>query len=169
MVVTSGELAPQISKTPVYKLGESVRYTGATATQRKGRTGAEGRSAAQEALDQAGLTLGDMDILELYVAYPMGFLRVLETLGICEPGKAGQFVREGHCSPGGKLPCSTIGELSRGHTGSGVSMAYYVECARQLMGKAGERQVPNAKYLLTNAAGGSGMNMIWSVFGRDIP
>jgi acetyl-CoA C-acetyltransferase len=169
MVVTSGELAPQISKTPVYKLGEDVLYLGATATQRKERRMGRGPGAAQKALAQAGLTLEDMDILEIYFAYPHAFLMLLEALGVCKPGEAGRFVMDGHTSPGGKLPCSTIGELSRGHTGSGVSTAYYVECARQLMGKAGDRQVPNARYLLTNAAGGSGMNMIWSVWGRDIP
>jgi len=169
MVVTSGDLAPQISKTPVYKLGESVRYMGATATQRKERPRAAGMSMAQEALDEAGLKLEDMDLLEIYCAYPHAFLALLEGLGVCKRGEAGKFVRDGHCSPGGKLPCSTIGEISRGHTGSGVGMAYYVETARQLMGKAGERQVPNARYAMTNAAGGSGMNLIWSVFGRDIP
>jgi acetyl-CoA C-acetyltransferase len=169
MVVTSGDLAPQITKTPVYKLGEEVTFLGATPSQRKERRLGRDRRAAQLALDEAGLTLEDMDILEIYFAYPHAFLGLLEALGVCEPGKAGQFVMDGHTSPGGKLPCSTIGELSRGHTGSGVSTAYYVECARQLMGKAGERQVPNARYLLTNASGGSGMNMIWSVWGRDIP
>jgi acetyl-CoA C-acetyltransferase len=77
---------------------------------------------------------------------------------------------DGHTSPGGKCPVSTIGDAAgRGHTGSGVSMANYIETARQLMGKAGERQVPDCRFVLSSAAGGSGMNTLMTVFGREIP
>ncbi len=76
---------------------------------------------------------------------------------------------EGHTWPGGKRPWSPIGDaIGRGHTGSGVSTATYVETARQLMGKAGARQVPNAKYVFQNTSGGSGMNFIATVWGRNI-
>jgi acetyl-CoA C-acetyltransferase len=36
------------------------------------------------------------------------------------------------------------------------------------MGKAGERQVKDCKYVLMNCAGGSGMNEIIERFGRDL-
>ncbi|MDD5311992.1 MAG: thiolase family protein [Dehalococcoidia bacterium] len=171
MVVTSPELAKKLTDTPVYKLGEAVRYTQATITQRTDREGIRKAvsDAAKEVLKEAGITLKDISILELYVAYPLGIVNLLEGLGICMPGEAGKFIMEGNTSPGGKLPVSTMGDaVGRGHTGSGVGTATYVECARQLMGRAGERQVPNCKYILTNSAGGSGMNMIWSVFGREL-
>jgi len=114
--------------------------------------------------------LKDMDILEVYMAYPLGVARFLEDLGIAEYGKAGKFMMEGNTWPGGKLPVATIGDaIGRGHTGSGVGFATYVECARQIMGRAGDRQIPNCRYVLTNSSGGSGMNMVVTVFGRDIP
>ena len=76
---------------------------------------------------------------------------------------------EGNTAPGGKLPVSTMGDaIGRGHTGSGVSMATYVETARQIMGKAGERQVENANYIFQNTSGGSGMNNIATVWGRNL-
>ena len=94
---------------------------------------------------------------------------MLEAIGVCERGTAGTFIMEGHTSPGGKCPVSTIGDaVGRGHTGSGVSMATYVETARQLMGKAGERQVSGAKHVFQNTAGGSGMNNIATVWGREL-
>ena len=43
------------------------------------------------------------------------------------------------------------------------------ELIRQLMGKAGDRQVQNAKFVFQNTSGGSGMNNIASVWGRELP
>jgi len=55
----------------------------------------------------------------------------------------------------------------RGHTGSGVSMAFYIETVRQLRGEAGERQVKNAEHALLTTSGGSVMNTCTTVFGRS--
>ena len=171
MIVTSAELANEITDTPVYKLGHGARYVGACPVLREDFLVQKGWSgAAKDALDQAGLTKEDIDIFEFYGAYPLNQCVMLEAVGICEIGRAGKFIMEGHTSPGGKRPCATIGDaIGRGHTGSGVSMANYIECARQLMGKAGERQVPNCKFVLATAAGGSGMNSTVTIWGREIP
>ena len=171
MLVTSAEIAKDITDTPVYKLGHGARYTGACNIARKDYFMRESwRESAREALNEAGLDKNDIDIFEFYVAYPYNQLIALEAVGITEPGESGKFVLEGHTSPGGKCPCSTIGDAGgRGHTGSGVSMANYIECVRQLTGKAGERQVPDCKYILASSAGGSGMNTLMTVWGRDIP
>ncbi len=170
MIVTSAERARDIVETPVFKLGHGGRYTGACNILRKDYFMFEGwRDAAKEALNEAGLTKEDMDIFEFYVAYPFNQIVALEAVGITEPGEGGKFVMDGHISPGGKCPCSTIGDAAgRGHTGSGVSMANYIECARQLMGKAGERQVKDCEYILASAAGGSGMNTLMTVWGNKI-
>jgi acetyl-CoA C-acetyltransferase len=171
MIVTSAEIAPTITDTPVYKLGHGARYVGACPVLRKDFLVRDGwREAAKDALDQAGLTKDDIDIFEFYGAYPINQCVLLEAVGICEIGRAGRFIMEGHTSPGGKLPCSTIGDaVGRGHTGSGVSMANYIESARQLMGLAGERQVPDCNYVLATAAGGSGMNATVTIWGRKMP
>lgn len=171
MVVTSAELAKKITKTPVYKLGHGARYVGACPTLRRDFYVENGyRESSRDALNEAGLTLQDMDILEVYMAYPVLLCGALEGIGICEPGKVAKFFKDGHAGPGGKLPISTMGDaIGRGHTGSGVSIANYVETARQLMGKAGERQVENAKYALATSAGGSGMNAITTIWGRELP
>jgi acetyl-CoA C-acetyltransferase len=171
LIVTSPEIAKKICKTPVYKLGEGSRYCQATVTQRTTEGTAKHYSeAAKGAFKEAGLSIKDMDILELYCAYPVLMPQLLVAAGACSNGKeAMRFIAEGNTWPGGKLPCSTIGDaLSRGHTGSGVGFAYLVETARQLMGKAGERQVKDCQYVMMNCAGGSGMNMIFEIFGRKL-
>jgi len=171
LVVTSAELAREITETPVFKLGSNARFLSACPVLREDFLMRDSfRDASKDALDEAGLTADDLDIIETYLAYPFGQLIMLEALGICEIGEAGKFFMEGHASPGGKMPCSTIGDaIGRGHSGSGVSMANYIECARQLMGKAGERQVPDCKNVLSTAAGGSCMNAIVTIWGREIP
>ena len=171
MIVTSAELAEQITKTPAYKIGAGVRYSGACPGIREDFLEFQTmRDAGRDALQESGLTTEDIDVFQIYYAYPVFQCVALEALGVCRPGEAGKFIMAGHTSPGGKLPCSTIGDaIGRGHTGSGVSMANYIETARQLMGQAGERQVPDCKYALATAGGGSGMNAVISIWGRDIP
>lgn len=170
MVVTTPELAKEVSDTPVFKLGEGFNYAGAITLLREDPFMRKNfRAAADQALDQAGIAMSDIDIFEFYSAYPLFKFTLLEAMGICKPGETGKFIMEGHTSPGGKCPCSTIGDaVGRGHTGSGVSMAYYVEAARQLMGLAGDRQIQDCQYVLCNSAGGSLMNAVVTIFGREI-
>jgi acetyl-CoA C-acetyltransferase len=169
LVVTSAELASEISKTPVYKRGESVRFFSAfSMTRDNEQIFGDFRDATFEALEEAGLSKEEIDIWNIYLAYPVGHPLLMESVGLCEKGEAGKMFFEGHTAPGGKLPWAPIGDaIGRGHTGSGVSMATYIETARQLMGKAGQRQVEDARYVFQNTSGGSGMNYIASVWGRE--
>jgi acetyl-CoA C-acetyltransferase len=170
LVVTSAETAKQTGCPAAFKLGESTRYFSAFTTTRSAKSVHHGfAQATQEALDAADLTKEDIDIWNMYLAYPFGHPLFMESIGLCEPGQAGKMFLEGHTWPGGKLPWATIGDaIGRGHTGSGVSMATYVETARQLMGKAGARQVPDVKHVFQNTSGGSGMNFIATVWGRNM-
>lgn len=168
-VVTSAERARDLTSTPVYLLGEGSRVTQYSISQAVDITRFGYKEAADEAYREAGLTPQDMDIAEIYDSYPVIQLIALEELGFCERGTAGRFVYEGHTWPGGKLPMTTNGGmLSQGHTGAGGGVAILVETARQLMGKAGERQVPNARFAIETATGGTYMDIHVSIFGREI-
>ncbi len=169
MVVTSAENARKMKIPAAYKLSESSRYFSAFTTTRTNEQWMEGfGKATGEALVSAGVSKDDIDLWNVYLAYPVGHTMFMEAAGLCEPGQAGKTFMEGHTWPGGKIPWATIGDaVGRGHTGSGVSMATYIETARQLMGKAGEKQVPDLKYVFQNTSGGSGMNFIATVWGRE--
>ncbi|RJP36347.1 MAG: thiolase family protein [Desulfobacteraceae bacterium] len=170
MVVTSAETAKKMGVPAAYKLAESSRYFSAFTTTRNNDDVLAGfRDATQEALNSAGISKEDINIWNMYLAYPVGHPMFMEAVGLCKPGEAGKAFMDGHTWPGGKWPWSTIGDaIGRGHTGSGVSMATYIETARQLMGKAGQRQVPGADYVFQNTSGGSGMNFIATIWGRNI-
>ncbi|MGO9016790.1 MAG: thiolase family protein [Syntrophobacteraceae bacterium] len=170
MVVTSADLAAKVTRTPVYKLGEGAVFFTACPVLRHNDMMTRGfRESAATALSEAHITKEDIDIWNIYLAYPVGHPIMMEALGLCEPGRGCQAFVDGSTWPGGKMPWSTIGDaVGRGHTGSGVSTATYVETARQLMGKAGARQVEGARYVFQNTSGGSGMNNIATVWGKEL-
>ncbi len=125
---------------------------------------------AQKAYERAGLGPKDMDIYEVYGAYPITSLMFLDSLGIVEPGKSGALVESGQTSPGGKYPTSTNGEaMSFGHTGTGVGFSVFVEGVRQLQGKAGKAQVEGARFLIENCGGGAFMDAHFTILGTEIP
>jgi acetyl-CoA acetyltransferase len=168
-IVTSAERARDLTNQPAYILGMGSRCTNFTTTQQPSDLISAWRPAAQEAYTMAGITAKDIDVAEIYDAFPVFILISLEILGICEPGTAGKFVEEGHIAPGGKLPVSTNGAMmAQGHTGAGGGIAILVEAARQVMGKAGDRQVPNIKYAVETATGGVGMDMHVGVLGKEV-
>ena len=170
MVIVSAEDAQKMKRPAAYKLGDSVRYFSGTCVLRDFAKVNEGfRVTAKEAMAQAGITKKDVSLWNCYVAYPFAHPFIAECLEVAPKGQGGKYFLDGRMSFGGDIPWSTIGDApGRGHTGSGVSAATYVETARQLMGKAGERQVKNCKYVYQNAAGGSGFNQISTIWGKEI-
>ena len=168
LVVTSHGIAREMGAKAAYQLGHGVRFTGATPVLRDDVYfhRAYGESS-RDALAQAGLSIHDMQLRQIYGAYPFTQCSALEGYGVCAVGAAAGLWADGRCGPGGDLPCTTMGDATgRGHTGSGVSMAFYVDTVRQLRGAAGERQVNDCEHVLVTTSGGSVMNAATTVFGR---
>lgn len=169
-IITSAERARDITDTPVYLLGDGSLVTHFVFSQEADLTKFGFAEAAEQAYQEAGLRPNDMDIAELYDSYAVYQLIALEELGLCGRGEAGAFVHQGGTWPGGKLPMTTNGGmLSQGHTGAGGSFAIVVETARQLMGKAGDRQVNNARFAIETSTGGTYMDSHVAIFGNMIP
>ena len=173
-IMTTAEKARKICDKPVYILGEASQYSHRTITRAKqkdlGQMGNDLAVTSNTAYERTGLGPEDMDIYEIYGSYPVISLIVMDALGICEPGKSGELVEAGETSPGGKYPVSTNGEaLSFGHTGTGVGFSTFVESVRQLQGRAGNAQVPGARFLIENCGGGAFMDCHFTVMGSEIP
>jgi len=170
MVIVSAEDAKKMKRPAAYKLGESVRYFSGSPILRDFNKVFDGlRVTAKEAMAEAGITKEQVNLWNIYMAYPLGHPIMAEALEVAPKGQGGKYFLDGRMSFGGDIPWSTIGDApGRGHTGSGVSAATYVETARQLMGKAGERQVKDCQYVFQNTAGGSGFNNIATIWGREI-
>ncbi|MEM1514928.1 MAG: hypothetical protein QXH24_02625 [Candidatus Bathyarchaeia archaeon] len=61
------------------------------------------------------------------------------------------------------------GSLCRGHCGIGCGSAHLAQGARQILGIAGNMQVPNVKYSLVTNIGGQYMDAQVIVLGSEIP
>lgn len=168
-IVTSAERAKDLTDTPAYILGTGSRATSLTVTAQPQNFMEAWGPAAIDAYNMAGITANDIDVAQIYDAFPTFILISMEILGLCEKGAAGKFFEEGHASPGGKLPISTNGAMmAQGHTGAGGGMAILVEAARQVMGKAGERQAPKADIVAETASGGIGMDFHVGILAKEV-
>lgn len=168
-VVTSVERAADLTDTPCYVLGTGGRVTHYSLSQEQDMTRFGYAGAGADAYAMAGVSPKDIDVAEIYDSYPIFNLIALEELGLVERGSAGAFVAAGHTWPGGKLPMTTNGGmLSQGHSGAGGGVAVMVEAVRQVMGKAGVRQVPNANLVLETSTGGSYMDAQVVILGREV-
>jgi len=169
-VLTSAERAPDLCPRPVYVLGEGGTVTHFVYSQEPDVSRFGWARAGKKAFEQAGLTPKDMDLAEIYDSYPIYQIIGLEELGFCERGEAGKLFVGGDTWPGGRLPCTTNGGmLSQGHTGAGGAVALMIEAVRQLMGKAGDRQVRDARFAVETATGGTYMDAQVTVLGTEIP
>ncbi|MDE0283844.1 MAG: thiolase family protein, partial [Gammaproteobacteria bacterium] len=168
LVLTSHDIARELGSKAAYKLGHGARFMSATPVMREDVYFRKAyQEGSRDALEQAGLSIEDMDLRQIYGAYPFTQCSALEGYGVCDEGEGYKYWVDGRCAPGGDLPCTTMGDATgRGHVGSGVSMAFYIDTARQLFGEAGERQVKECEHIILTTAGGSGMNALTTVFGR---
>jgi len=168
-IVTGAERARDLTDCPAYVLGMGSRCTNFTVTSQPQDIRKAWGPAADDAYEMAGIVPEDVDVAEIYDAFPTFILISMELLRLVERGKAGSFVEQGHTSPGGKLPVSTNGAMmAQGHTGAGGGVAILVEAARQVMGKAGKRQVKDANIVIETASGGVGMDFHVGILGREV-
>ena len=104
------------------------------------------RQAAQTAYAQAGVGPADIDVAELYAPCTIVEVLVSEAVGLVPRGQGARAAEAGETRLGGRIPISTSGGLtSRGHPAYVTSLYNYVELADQLRGRAGERQVRDAR------------------------
>jgi len=169
-IVTSAERAAEYTDKPVYLLGSGSRATHFVYSQETDLTRFAFAEAAEDAFKEANLTPQDIDVMEIYDSYPIYQIIGFEECGFCKRGEAGQLFLEGKTWPGGKYPVTTNGGmLSQGHTGGGGGVALLVEAARQLMGKAGERQVKDARFAAYTSTGGTYFDSHVTILGTEIP
>ncbi len=107
-------------------------------------------NAARDAYAQAGIGAKDLDLAELYAPCTIVEVLVSEAIGLVPRGQGARAAFEGETRLGGRIPVSTSGGLtSRGHPAYVTSLYNYVELAEQLRGRAGERQVKDARWGLS--------------------
>ncbi|MDT4935621.1 MAG: hypothetical protein QOK11_3513 [Pseudonocardiales bacterium] len=153
VIVTSAERARELAQPPVQVLGWAQAHPGRY-LQRDDNLGLVTGAARSgpAALRMAGVTLDDIDVVELYDCYTFTVLLTLEDYGFCEKGEGGAFVESGVLGPHGKLKVNT---------GGGQLSSYYLwgmtplsEAVIQARGQGGERQADDHELVLVSGNGG---------------
>ncbi len=165
MVMVGAERAGDFPQPPAYVLGVATATTHSQIACMPDLTVTAAARSAPRALAMAGVSLAEVDVVELYDAFTINTILFLEDLGFCAKGEGGAFVEDGRIAPGGALPVNTNGGgLSCVHPGM-YGMFLVVEAVEQLRGGAGGRQVPGAAVALCNGNGGLLSSQVTAVLG----
>jgi len=114
-------------------------------------------AAMEKALKLAGKSRKEIDIAEVHDVTTISEIMAVEDLGFVKKGEGGRAAESGMTALGGELPVNTSGGLkARGHPLGATGIAQVIELVQQLNGKAGKRQVKDARVGLAHNVGGCG-------------
>jgi acetyl-CoA C-acetyltransferase len=171
IVIAAGEAATRLFKgRPKIRIAASSAATSPVALERREDILAleAVQRSTKSALEQAGLSHGDIDLFELHDAYTIMSALCLESAGFTPPGTATDFARGGNIALDGELPISTMGGLkARGHPVGATGVYQLVEGYLQLAGAAGANQVKGATTALLQNIGGTGSTVVNHILRRE--
>jgi acetyl-CoA C-acetyltransferase len=156
LILTSEKFAEKFTDTPVYILGSSLATDYLTFPARQDLTHfLASKIAIKNALKTAGISLWDIQIVELYDQSTVMEMISLEDLGFCEHGKAWKSIYEscqdykGYYEIDGKKLFTNLngGLKADGNPLGATGGAQIFEVFKQLRGEAGERQVKSGEKL----------------------
>lgn len=154
LVLTSAQRARDLPTTPILVAGAGFVMTHQFISQMPDLARSTAGMSSTAALGRAGLSISDIDVVEVYDSFTISVLLALEAIGICGPGEGGPLAGSGALGPGGARPINTNGGgLANSHPGM-YGLFLMIEAVRQLRGEAGARQLPNAETAIINATGG---------------
>jgi acetyl-CoA acetyltransferase len=112
------------------------------------------RDAARKVYEASGIGPEDVDVVELHDCFTANEILTYEALGLCPEGGAEKYVVEGDNTYGGKHVTNPSGGLlSKGHPLGATGLAQCTELVWQLRGRAGDRQVEDARVALQHNIG----------------
>jgi acetyl-CoA C-acetyltransferase len=118
--------------------------------------------AARKAYALANVKPSELNLIEVHDCFTIAEIVVSEDIGLFEKGKGGEAVAKGLTSlECGKIPINTSGGLkAKGHPVGATGIAQIIELYEQLTGRAGARQVKEARRGMAQNMGGSGASCV---------
>ena len=147
MLLTNEENAKKFTDTPVW-LGGYASCTDAYYLGHRTMTDLIGLElAAKEAYKMAGIDdpIKQLDVCEISENFSTHELMIYESLGFCNKGEGGKFIDSGETQVGGTVPVNPSGGVLSSNVAMANGLIRVAEIALQLMGKAGKRQIADAK------------------------
>jgi sterol carrier protein 2 len=119
------------------------------------------KQAANKALKEAGLSIEQIQVIELHDCFACNEALTYEALGLCPVGKCGEFIDKGDNTYGGKYVVNPSGGLiSKGHPLGATGLAQCCELVWQLRGTADKRQVKGVNAALQHNLGLGGAAVV---------
>jgi acetyl-CoA acetyltransferase len=154
MIVTNR--SADVSSTPVFVAGAASEFWGSPYVDPPVYEELidMGADSTGRAMQQAGVSLDDIDVFQLYDPTSFEVIRQFEMLGACVRGRGGEFCAGDRLTAGGSHPTNTDGGLlSHAHLGMAQMTHKVIEAVEQLRGSSGVRQVDGARLALVTAGG----------------
>lgn len=122
--------------------------------------------SSRKALEMSGMTVKDLDLIEIHDAFTINEIIAYEDLGLCEKGKGGRLAESGVTGLSGEIPVNTSGGLkAKGHPIGSSGLGQVYEVYQQLSGLvSGRRRVKGARTAMTHSMGGAGVTVQVHVF-----
>lgn len=125
------------------------------------------RRAWAGSLELAGAALDDLSFVETHDCFTIAELIEYEAMGLAKPGEGYRVVQDGTALKTGRLPINPSGGLkSKGHPVGATGVSMHVMAAMQLMGEAGDMQIPNASLAGVFNMGGTAVANYVSIMER---
>lgn len=117
---------------------------------------ASAEQAARKAYQAAGIRdpLAELDVVEMSSCYAHQELMLTEALGFCSKGEGRNLVNESVTDRGGSLPVNPSGGPLCANPIIGTGLIRLAEVALQVTGRAGARQIDNARMGLAHGSAG---------------
>lgn len=126
--------------------------------------------ASRECYRQAGITdpARQIDVAEIYDPYTLMTPVQLESLGFCERGMALRLERDGYWDvDGGAVAVNPSGGTLCTNAIAVAGLVRAIDAANQVMGAAGQMQLPRVNNALASAVGGIAQFYNCTVFGAE--
>ncbi|MEV6274246.1 thiolase domain-containing protein [Nocardia sp. NPDC051832] len=130
-----------------------------------------GQDAAAALWKAAGITnpIEEIDAAEIYVPFSWFEPMWLENLGFAAPGEGWKLTDKGETEIGGKIPVNPSGGVLSSNPIGASGLIRFAEAAKQVMGRAGDYQVKDARKAMGHAYGGGSQYFSMWVVGSEKP
>lgn len=125
------------------------------------------RRAWQQALRQAGCGVNDLSLAEVHDCFTIAELLTYEAMGLAPAGQGHRLLEDGVVQRDGRLPVNASGGLkAKGHPIGATGVSMHAISAMQLVGEAGDLQVPGSELAGVFNMGGSAVANYVSILER---
>lgn len=129
------------------------------------------RDAAAALWKAGGISnpIEEIDVAEVYVPFSWFEPMWLESLGFAPENEGWKLTEAGETALGGRIPLNASGGVLSSNPIGASGMIRFAEAAIQVMGKAGDHQVADARKALGHAYGGGSQYFSMWLVGADKP